>query len=548
MIIRQNNKQQSIKHWDQAIKAFKSIDDKFGIADTYIFKSELFLKEKKYNEAINNAKVNGINYFIIFDIDRFSRWWFWVYDELKENLAASNIELRDSKNIIQQSKWVMENELIDMDQYAWNIETPSVYTEMMMTTHAQIDWKRILQKTITREVQLCQLGYQTRQPNFWYSNKKVRLDQWKATIQVRHPIEWEWIEQIFTMRADWNYADEEIVDILNAKWYKSRRWNKLSIMQLQLHISRLIYAWVMLEKWTWNKPIRAAYDGLIDIKTWNKANRWKVRVIDLGNNEIKVEYNVKNTIRVNKPIIKNRKTYNPYYCFAKVLKCPLCWWNLTGSNSTGGNWKIHYYYFCSWKWKDIKHKTYSEKRNDVHHNLKRVFRSIKIDNSVLKLYDSIIESVYNERTEEISINKVSYSNNLRELYTKEKNIIRDIDKVIDYPLLLKAKNTELEDLKKEIISVLWKKDEDENIMTLEKFKHYCKTIFKHLDKLIEQTDRPDLIALIFDIVFGWRIEYWKIISQTDENSSATSILKQKKISNNENFPLNMLWHLHLESN
>lgn len=51
-----NNKQQSIKHWDQAIKAFKSIDDKFGIADTYIFKSELFLKEKKYNEAINNAE------------------------------------------------------------------------------------------------------------------------------------------------------------------------------------------------------------------------------------------------------------------------------------------------------------------------------------------------------------------------------------------------------------------------------------------------------------------------------------------------------------
>ena len=32
---------EAIKHWDNAILTFKSIDDKFGITDTYIFKSEL---------------------------------------------------------------------------------------------------------------------------------------------------------------------------------------------------------------------------------------------------------------------------------------------------------------------------------------------------------------------------------------------------------------------------------------------------------------------------------------------------------------------------
>nr|WP_321227555.1 tetratricopeptide repeat protein [uncultured Psychroserpens sp.] len=50
-----NNLQKAIAHWDEAIVAFKSIDDKFGIADTYIFKSELLLGQKKYDEVIENA-------------------------------------------------------------------------------------------------------------------------------------------------------------------------------------------------------------------------------------------------------------------------------------------------------------------------------------------------------------------------------------------------------------------------------------------------------------------------------------------------------------
>ncbi|WP_452221114.1 tetratricopeptide repeat-containing sensor histidine kinase [Lacinutrix salivirga] len=50
-----NNNQKAITHWDDAIRVFKSIDDKFGIADTYIFKAELFLDQNNYNQAIENA-------------------------------------------------------------------------------------------------------------------------------------------------------------------------------------------------------------------------------------------------------------------------------------------------------------------------------------------------------------------------------------------------------------------------------------------------------------------------------------------------------------
>lgn len=52
-----DDRSKAISHWDNAIVAFKSIDDKFGIADTYLFKSKLFLAENKYDKAIKNAEL-----------------------------------------------------------------------------------------------------------------------------------------------------------------------------------------------------------------------------------------------------------------------------------------------------------------------------------------------------------------------------------------------------------------------------------------------------------------------------------------------------------
>ncbi|MFK7747379.1 MAG: tetratricopeptide repeat protein [Kordia sp.] len=50
-----HNENEALNNWDKAIVAFNTIDDKFGIADTYIFKGELFYAQKNYSEAIENA-------------------------------------------------------------------------------------------------------------------------------------------------------------------------------------------------------------------------------------------------------------------------------------------------------------------------------------------------------------------------------------------------------------------------------------------------------------------------------------------------------------
>jgi len=111
--------------------------------------------------------------------------------------------------------------------------------EVMMSTQAKIEWKKIIQRTIPREIELEQMWYKVRQANFWYINKKIKTSFWKATIQVKHPIEWEWIQEIFKKRAKWNLTDKEIVDEVNLKWYKSRRNKALSVKQMQVYISLL---------------------------------------------------------------------------------------------------------------------------------------------------------------------------------------------------------------------------------------------------------------------------------------------------------------------
>ncbi|WP_298119810.1 tetratricopeptide repeat protein [Flavobacterium sp.] len=50
-----NKTSKAIENWNQAIKTFQSIDDKFGIADTYIYLSQLYFDKGNYQEALQFA-------------------------------------------------------------------------------------------------------------------------------------------------------------------------------------------------------------------------------------------------------------------------------------------------------------------------------------------------------------------------------------------------------------------------------------------------------------------------------------------------------------
>jgi len=56
-------------------------------------------------------------------------------------------------------------------------------------------------------------------------------------------------------------SDKEIAKIMNWMGYKSRRfWNQITPEKLQELVQKTVYAGIVCEKWTNNKPIKAAYE------------------------------------------------------------------------------------------------------------------------------------------------------------------------------------------------------------------------------------------------------------------------------------------------
>jgi Resolvase, N terminal domain len=544
---KQENDGASLDNQEKACREFCKNND---IQVIWVFKEAFTWKKKDrpiFKEAILNGKENNVNYFVVFDIDRFSREWYWAYTDIKEDLYKSWIELRDSKNIIQGNSIVIKNDLVDMKQYEWNIENSSEYAEVMMSTQAKIEWKKIIQRTIPREIELEQMGYKVRQPNFWYINQKIRTSFWKATIQVKHPIEWEWIQEIFKKRAEWGLTDQEIVDDLNLKWYKSRRNQILSVKQMQIYIKSTVYAWVINSKWTWYKPIKVPYESLISIKLWNQANRGKIKIMDIGKNEVVIEYNSKKETQINQPIVKERGNYNSDYCYSKVLKCAKCNAPLTASTSRWWNGELHYYYHCRGR-VAMKHKTYSLKRDIVHKKIKEVFWNIKINNDILILYDKIAKEIFETRKQELQEEKQNYNKQYQALEKKEIEIIGNINKIIDFPLILRAKNEELEVIKIEKIKLENKSKEIISTTSLDKFLYYSKQVITHLDKLALQKEKPDLINIAFEVVFNWWVKYEEMDYHTPFFASLSSQNSQQKNPLWEEFSSNLQWQPQLESN
>jgi len=527
-------------------KACRNFCKNNNIQVVWVFKEAFSWKTKNrpvFNEAINNAKENNVEYFIVFDIDRFSREWYWAYADLKDELYNNKIELRDSKNIIQGNNLAIKNDIVDMEQYRWNRENSSEYAEVMIATQAQIEWKKIIQRTIPREIELEQLWYQVRAANYWYINKKEKTPHWRVSIQVKHPIEWEFLIEMFEARAKWYLSDKEIVENLVLKGCKKRSWAVMDVKYLQEVIKKPVYAWVISTKWTWNRPIRTAYKWLIDIKTWNKANKWKVKIIEIDDKEVKIEFKNWKEKQVNKPITQRRKNYNPNYFYSKVLKCPHCNWYLTGWASKSRDWTLHHYYNCRWKWW-VKHPTYSIRQDEAHKTINNILKDLDIKADALMMYEELSKKIFQEKKIELKKYTKTYKEQLKELNKKEIEILDNIDKVIDYPQILEKKNKELEDIKTSKYKLELKRNEKDNTSSLDRFLYYSKQVITHIDKLAIQKEEPELINLAFDIIYDWKVEYKNIESHTQDFSSFFSQQSHQKNPSEDEFSLNLKWQAH----
>ena len=76
-----------------------------------------------------------------------------------------------------------------------------------------------------------------------------------------------------------------------------------------------------------------------------------------------------------------------------------------------------------------------------------MLKRVKMSNSALKLFEEASKEVFQEQTQNFKNNKNIYKQQIKELNNKESNILNNIDKIINFPTILEAKNKEVEEIK-----------------------------------------------------------------------------------------------------
>lgn len=533
--------------WDSLnnqIKACKNYCKQNNIKVISVYEEAFTWKKKSrpiFDKAIKDSIENKLSHFIIFDIDRFSREWYWVYSELKEDLNKNWVLLKDSKNIIWDTSIVVNNEHIDMAQYKWNNESSSEYAEVMMTTQANIEGKKILQRTISREIEIEQMWWHVRESNFWYINSKIKINGSKITIQKEHHIEWIFIKTMFKLKSENKLCDDEIVEQLNIIWYKSRRWKILNVKQMQMYFKNPIYAWVISSKWTWNKPIKASYEWLVNINTWNNVNSWKRKIVESKEWNIDI-VDWKN--QIDSPLIKRRHKFNLDFRFRNLVKSSLISDKLiTWSYSNPWRDKPTWYYHPTRKrWtlgENIKKEIFEE-------NIYKLFDEIEVNEVLKVIFKDRFEKIFEENKKDVLKNKDILVNRLKEI-EKDKIFQEDsIPNVIHLPKIVESLNKKLVKLGEEELKIKdkIKKLENSNYLNNSWFKDFSFYILEHLTELLKESWNFEELNLIFKFVFKEIPTYDEIVNRTAPIYPIFALNTKKEPQLNWNSSLNLLWQSH----
>ncbi len=460
---------------------------------------------------------NEVNYFVFRVIDRFTRGGSLSYETIKAELAKSNVELIDSYGVIQPSI----NTLAHLGvEYSWSKYYPSEIAEIVLANSGKAEVSNILTRMIGSEIALTRDGYKAGPSDDGYSNEKTRINNKKKTIQVQNPERAKYYIEMFNLRASNLYSDEEIVDRLNALGFKTRIrniWNStkeeiigtkggksLSVKQLQRIIQRSIYCGVIMHKWTSNLPVRARYDGLISIDKFNKANRGKIFIKELSDNNLDVLYNYEATKKEEK-----RNNNNPLFPCKNIILCPVCKKPFLGSSPKGKSGKSFPTYHCA-----RNHKYIGVSKKELEDQVQSVIKDIKFTKLFNNVFEGSLVASYEKRNEEVTNSSSDISKNILELKSKKKQIIDNIIKV-NSKVVIEELEKEVESVQQEIIKSEKKIDKiGINKHDINEFKNKSKYLMEHREKMLLDSTNVQKQQALFKLVFKEFPTYQDIVNGT----------------------------------
>ena len=377
-----------------------------------------------FNEVLTYLKENSweVDYLIVRDIVRFTRGWSLSYENMKADISKYGVELLDTYYVIQPSKNTLDHLWFE---YGWSKHSPSWMAETLQAEYWKAEIRELLTRVVWREIELTMEWYRTRPPNDWYRNKKIVCPEGKKkTIQVPDPERWHYIVSMFELRAQWEMTDQEIADKINSMGYRTKvtnKWNKdksrvvwhawwvkLTVKRLQGLIKNLAYCWIVCEKWTKHRPIKASYEWLVSTDIFNKANRWKIFVKE-KDWIVTLLYNQK-TI----PVVKRRNKNNPFYPFKSVVLCPKCKRPLLGSGSTWRSWQKFPAYHCN-----RSHKSFRVPKSEFEESIRNFIKSLRFKKEFMNTFKIVFLDTWHKKQKETLDMLSSINTTISELEDKQ---------------------------------------------------------------------------------------------------------------------------------
>ena len=479
----------------------------------YYWKIHEYCKERK-------DTANKIDCLVVKNLSRFNRGGSAEYLILKRELGSIGVVIKDTLGTVGDKVNTLGNLGFEYD---WSVTYPTEACEISQAEGNLQYVKNQLTQMIGSCIRYIQKGYWNGPAPFGLSNKRVEtVKDGIRNILIENERENHYIRRIFEMRAK-GTPDRDIVKAINLMGFKTRMMVKrdkktkikigtrggveLTIKKIQEYVMNPIYCGIIVAKWTHHQPVKAAiFNGLVEVDTFNAANKGKIYIVMKNDGSVVIERNVK-WANINQP--DKRMRNNPYYPFKEVLTCPTCHKELKASASKGGHGKKFPSYFC-----DRKHDRWHEKRDVVHKNMVEYLDKIKFSEEYANLFqESFLES-WNEKRQVSMCDSEKAETYVAELVSKRKDILESI-KASTSPLVRKALEEEFEDIDHQIDKAKEKRNEVEKTeLDIKVVLRYARYLMEHPGDILADKENNDNRRYLFGLVFDTLPDYNEIVNGT----------------------------------
>ena len=457
-----------------------------------------------------------VDYFVFRVIDRFTRGGSYSYEGIKKRLAAHGVEMIDTYGVIQPMKNTLEHVGFE---YEWSRTSPSEIAETVIANTAKAEVTNILTRMIGREIELTNQGFKIRQSADGYLNKKVLVDGKKKVIQVPDPERARFILEMFRLRAAGTHTEKEIVKRINAMGYRTRtqnRWDRahekvinsaggvpMTVKRLQEVICRPIYCGVMCERWTRHLPIKAQYEGLVSMDTFNRANRGKVFVKDgAAGLQIFYDYHPERITTV-------RTRNNPLFPYKNLVLCDSCRQTFSGSCPRGRSGQRFPSYHCS-----RKHRYVGVPKKAFDTAFENFIRQLELKPDMFDSIEATLLNKYHERKKEIIQSSINIHQTIATLKTEQKAKAEAFVATTS-PVLRSQLESGIEELEAKIKSAAGESQKiDITEEDIGSFKRQGKYLLEHLPELLLNPENTQRQLNLFSLIFEELPTYSNIVNGT----------------------------------